>query len=84
MAERHIVSTAHIRKLINNGLSLAAVAHGHTAGSRVETIPEIFESPGGETDPLVDQVLGKAAADLRHAAEELEAERLSCYGWKQQ
>jgi hypothetical protein len=66
----HVVRTTHIQHLIENGLRLAKDVNGAPAGSLTE---------GG----TIEDALEKAAADLRHAAEELTAERLSCKGWEQ-
>lgn len=78
---RHTVSTVHISQLIKNGLRIAQACDGHTAGNTVPLGPPArsVEVP----DAPVDHALAKAAADLRHAAEELEAERLSCLEWPQ-
>ena len=71
-APEHIVATRHIQRLIRNGLALAQVADG--SGQMV--------LDDGVARCTID-VLEKAAADLRHAAEELTAERLSLLGWPQ-
>lgn len=71
MAE-YTVRTTHIQHLIENGLRLARVADGQQATVEVDG-----------ADWFTTDVLEKAAADLRHAAEELTAERLSLLGWRQ-
>lgn len=80
----HVVQTRHIQRLIENGLSLAIQVNNRDAGSHIGLSQLHHRGDPGALGPSVDQVLGKAAADLRHAAEELEAERLSCFGWVQQ
>ncbi len=77
----HVVRTTHVQRLIRNGLALAEQVNGQPAGA---TLVPPLTAYSADRPPSVDQALGKAAADLRHAAEELEAERLSCYGWAQQ
>lgn len=68
----HVVRTIHIQLLIKNGLRLAELVNGCPLYADVDDKPT-----------RVEDVLEKAAADLRHAAEELEAERLSVKGWRQ-
>jgi hypothetical protein len=81
----HVVRTTHIQRLIANGLDLAQRAHG--VGSDHPEVemgnPTTQRVLGATTLVPVTEVLAKAAADLRHAAEELEAERLSFLGWAQ-
>jgi hypothetical protein len=77
----HTVRTPHIQRLIDNGLSLAIAVDG-AAGTHVK-VPASAMQPDLTCEVYVIDVLEKAAADLRHAAEELEAERLSCLGWRQ-
>ncbi|MCU1592436.1 MAG: hypothetical protein JWP11_3692 [Frankiales bacterium] len=77
---RHHVQTRHIRALIRNGLSLAERVDGCPAGTMVPL--EDHQRPG-QPEALVEHALCKAIADLRHAADELDAERLSCFGWAQ-
>jgi hypothetical protein len=76
---QHTVQTTHIQRLIENGLTLAKQCDGVEAGQQAR-IP-INSWNWGVSKP--EHALEKAAADLRHAAEELEAERLSCLGWEQ-
>lgn len=82
----HIVRTEHIQRLIRNGLELSERAHNVNTidGTDVNLgNPNPHRNLGSKVTVPVDHVLAKAAADLRHAAEELEAERLSVLGWKQ-
>lgn len=67
----YVIRTTHIQRLIANGLELAEAVNGAKAGGLMVQ--------GG----TVEDALDKAAADLRHAAEELTAERFSCKGWEQ-
>lgn len=76
----HVVRTRHIQALIRNGLSLAERVDGIPAGTLVSL--EDHHRPG-RPEALVDHALCKAISDLRHAADELDAERLSCFGWAQ-
>lgn len=76
----HIVHTTHIQALILNGLSLAQRVDDVEAGTVVPL--EDHQRPGHPEAP-VEHALCKAIADLRHAADELDAERLSCFGWAQ-
>lgn len=81
----HTVVTTHIQRLIHRSLMLAKAADQTPAGKLVE-IHAWLEGTriDHERKPIpVEHVLQKAAADLRHAAEELEAERLSVLGWAQ-
>lgn len=78
----HTVRTTHIQRLIENGLRLARLANGQTETIVTGDIADLITDPKGLSIP-VDHALAKAAADLRHAAEELEAERLSVLGWRQ-
>lgn len=80
----HTVRTSHIQRLIENGLDLARRVDGHTA-HRFEGMVGVQADQridGREDAPIAD-VLEKAIGDLRHAADELEAERNSCMGWRQ-
>lgn len=83
-APRHTVATVNARKLIRNGLALADAAHGHGPTMPVD---KVGRKLGGKADGKVSgnvytaAVLEKAAADLRHAAEMLTAERLALEGW---
>lgn len=79
MSTEHKVVTTHIQHLIRNGLTHAMAANHQ--GEVIDLSP---------THSLVDfhglrtvDVLEKASADLRHAAEELAAERLSLLGFPQ-
>lgn len=73
----HIVRTSHIQGLINNALSLAEKVDGQRPSQVIKTDANVM----GEGTTV--ELLEKAVADLRHAAAELEAERLNCYGWRQ-
>lgn len=64
------VVTTHIQELIRSGYDKARVCNG-----KRDWVDELDRS-------TID-VLEKAAADLRHAAEELTAERLALLGWPQ-
>lgn len=77
---RHTVSTRHIQRLIGNAADLARRVDGKPAGTVIGV--REHQRPGGP-DANVEYALCKAIADLRHAAEELDAERLSCFGWAQ-
>lgn len=77
---QHTVRTTHIQRLIANGARLAQLCDGSSGTVAAEDSHQDPGKPGGVP---VEHVLQKAAADLRHAAEELEAERLSCLGWPQ-
>lgn len=76
----HMVATSHIQDLINNGALLARAAHG----KRSDTF---WGAPAGTTlapaQVNASAALDKAAHDLRHAADELQAEADSCRGWRQ-
>lgn len=76
----HTVRTTHIQHLIKNALSLAERVDGVQAGALVPL--EDHQRPGNP-EAKVDHALCKAISDLRHAADELDAERLSCFGWAQ-
>ncbi len=76
----HVVRTTHVQHLIRNGLSLAQRVDGAAAGSVVPL--EDAQRPG-RPEANVEHALCKAISDLRHAADELDAERLSCFGWAQ-
>lgn len=81
MAE-HQVRTTHIQHLIENGLRHARVVNGKAAGEHVVLVGNTNGSVP-EQVITVEGALEKAAADLRHAAEELTAERLSLLGYPQ-
>lgn len=75
----HNVRTTHIQGLIHNSLGLAKAVDGQAddallAGVDVGCDREIVTVP---------EAIEVAVADLRHAADELDRERLSCYGWPQ-
>lgn len=70
------VQTAHIQRLIRNGLALAAAANGQGQSLTITV-------SGREVRVATIDALEKASADLRHAAEELTAERLGLLGWPQ-
>ena len=76
----HTVRTTHIQRLIENGLALAKAVDGKNPHQHLD-VGEHRMGPHPRRYPW--GVLEKAAADLRHAAEELDAERLSCDDWKQ-
>lgn len=77
----HQVRTTHIQSLIEGSLALAQAVDGRQAGSVIATLsPDVYD---GDEPPRVEHALCKAVSDLRHAADELDAERLSCYGWRQ-
>lgn len=76
----HVVRTNHIQELIANGMKLARRVNGEQAGTMVSL--EDRQRPGNP-EALVEHALCKAISDLRHAADELDAERLSCHGWAQ-
>lgn len=78
----HQVRTSHIQHLIRNGMILATAVDGAWQGEQVH-VGASHRADGWDAELPPEHVLGKAAADLRHAAEELEAERLSCLGWEQ-
>lgn len=75
----HVVRTTHVQHLIRNGLALAKLADDQWPGSEVRPA----DGASQHRVVTVEDALEKAAADLRHAAAELDAERLSCRGWKQ-
>lgn len=75
----HVVLTAHIQRLIENAGKLAERAHGVAAGTMIP----LEDGQRDQPEALVEHALCKAISDLRHAADELDAERLSCYGWRQ-
>jgi hypothetical protein len=84
----HTVQTTHIQRLIKNALEIAEKVDGHEAAELVRDIgPAQYradQNPESELlVPRVEYALCKAVSDLRHAADELDAERLSCYGWQQ-
>lgn len=92
---QHVIRTTHIQRLIKNALALAELVDGKTATQTYTAQGGYFEAPravvaielpeGVRAEPtaLPEHVLCKAISDLRHAADELDAERLSCYGWAQ-
>lgn len=78
-AEAPVVRTTHVQRLITNGLDLARRVDGMPITGAVG----VQEHQRVVTSANVRSTLLKAAADLRHAAEELTAEALSCDGWSQ-
>lgn len=76
---QHVIATTHIQKLIKNALKLAETVDGERGGTMMVMFPEVFAG----SDVPARECLVKAVADLRHAADELEAEYLSTKGWKQ-
>lgn len=76
-SKQHIVRTTHVQHLIENGLRLAKACDGSDHWTSVVVKDD------KEEEIATAYVLEKAAADLRHAAEELTAERLSLMGWPQ-
>lgn len=91
---RHTIRTAHIQRLIANAAKLAEAVNGEQASYDVDPqgitevphsvaripLPEDVQARG---HALPEHMLCKAISDLRHAADELDAERLSCFGWRQ-
>lgn len=75
----YVVQTTHIQHLIENAAQLAARVHGEIGGTMISLEDGQREHP----EALVEHALCKAISDLRHAADELDAERLSCFGWRQ-
>lgn len=76
----HIVRTTHIQQMLRNALALAERVDGVEAGAMVPL--EDRQRPGNP-EARVEHALCKAISDARHAAAELDAERLSCFGWAQ-
>lgn len=79
----HPVRTKHIQSLVSNALYLAQQADGQRGSDGPIRVDGSRRILGTSVEVPLDRVLEKAAADLRHAAEELEAERLSVLGWAQ-
>lgn len=75
----HTVRTRHVQSLIANALLIAKAVDGELATVRLsgDDVGNTHESV------CIPDALEKAVTDLRHAAAELEAERLSCFGWGQ-
>ena len=95
MSERYTVRTDHILLLLANAKALIESVNGEQ-GSAITGQPEgNIEAPlhdsaitlpvhiHGNGFALPEHILCKPISDLRHAADELDAERLSCYGWRQ-
>lgn len=94
---QHTIRTTHIQRLIQNALNLAERVDDQKASHIYGKDGSIREAPFDEvaiylplspptnvrTRVLPEHVLCKAISDLRHAAAELDAERLSCFGWAQ-
>lgn len=78
----HVVQTHHISRLIDQARQLALEANNTQAGEAIATPPSSRRPSSAQRVP-VDHALGRAANLLRHAAEELEDERLACLGWAQ-
>lgn len=78
-ASVHRVETRHIRRLVNQAATLAVVVDGLPAGELVQA-PDATRLHGDGRVPI-DHALARAANLLRHAAEELEDERMACLGW---
>lgn len=77
----HTIRTSHIRQLLEQAHDIAEAVDG-SFGDTLVDLPSTVSFPAG--DPRrCDHALAKAAQAARHAAEELEAERLECYGWRQ-
>lgn len=76
----HTVQTTHIQRLIGNAMDLARRVDGKEAGTMIGL--QDHQRPGSP-EALVEHAVCKAISDLRHAADELDAERLSCFGWAQ-
>lgn len=76
----YVVRTNHIQELIANAQILARKVNRVEAGTMISL--EENQRPGSP-EALVEHALCKAISDLRHAAAELDAERLNCYGWAQ-
>lgn len=96
MSQQHTITTRHIQSLIKNALLLAEAVDGEKATGVYDLGgPFPMERPISEVGIVVPKdvhaagvvlpewALCKAISDLRHAADELDAERLSCYGWEQ-
>lgn len=79
MTALHVVSTKHIQKLIHNALSITTTVDGAR-----EDMTVTLGASHRDGQAHVTHALCKAISDLRHAADELDAERLSCHGWAQQ
>ena len=73
-----VVRTSHIQTLIASAARIAE-AVDHLSIDALVLVPEHPNGPVAVVDALE-----KAASNLRHAAEELTAERLGCFGWTQQ
>lgn len=78
---QHVISTVHVGLLVRNAQRIVTACDGAGAGT-ITTVLAPARRVGDE-DVAVEDALAKAAADLRRAADELEAERLSCLGWPQ-
>jgi hypothetical protein len=82
-ASVHIVRTRHVRRLIGGALDLAMAAENADAGTLIGVPIETRTNGEPAASVPVDHALARAANLLRHAAEELEDERLACLGWRQ-
>lgn len=79
----YTIRTNHIQKLIANAQHLAKAVHLELAGTTIALPPEVYASSDVVGRAHVEHILCKAISDLRHAADELDSERLSCFGWRQ-
>jgi hypothetical protein len=70
----HVVRTSHIQRLIREALALSEEVDMREGFDAVDFTDHTFTG---------DQVLARASNLLRHAAEELEDERMACFGWDQ-
>lgn len=78
----HIVRTTHVQRLLANALDLARRCHAKTEGDDIGLAEhQRTADTTGSFGPHV--VLLKAAADARHAADEMEAEAWSLIGLAQ-
>lgn len=73
-----MIRTNHIQSLISEGLALAELVDGNEYPNR-----PVVDMADGRREVPPDHVLSRAANLLRHAAEELEDERMRVLGWPQ-
>lgn len=78
--QEHTVSTTRAQDFIKSGYRLAQVCDG---AGHVVPFADVHPEYPAEGNSFTIDALEKAVADLRHAAEELDAERLSLKGWPQ-
>lgn len=76
----HTVRTIHIQTLITEALHKTQQVNGRVS-SDILYAKDVGNAHEGHV--RVPEVLRVAAAELRHAAAELEAEMNSCLGWEQ-